>query len=332
MDRGHDVLVVTCAQDRLSTRQKFGALLRGDWHKFRPQATVPGHIANSGVPHKVLDRPRAIAASDVPEADFIIATWWETAVWMHGMPISKGKRVHLIQGYEVWLGQHVVARVNETLRLPNVKIAISNDLKTTIESAVGHIGIAVVPNAVDLQQFDAPQRLRNNPPKAGFVYATAAIKGADVCIRACELAREKIPDLHVVAFGADEPTVELPLPSGAEFFHRPAQTDLKKIYGQCDVWLFGSRLDSFGLPILEAMACRTPVIAVPIGAAPDLLGDGTGIMVANESPEEMAAAIVEMCTQPAARWQQYSDQSYAKAHSYSWVDATSKMLNILSVP
>jgi glycosyltransferase involved in cell wall biosynthesis len=122
------------------------------------------------------------------------------------------------------------------------------------------------------------------------------------------------------------------LPSGTDYFYRPPQTQLKEIYARCDAWLFGSRLDSFGLPILEAMACHTPVIAVPVGAAQDLLGDGTGVLVAKESPEAMAAAIVAMCRETAGDWLARSERAYAKAHSYSWDDAATRLLTTLQQP
>jgi glycosyltransferase involved in cell wall biosynthesis len=47
------------------------------------------------------------------------------------------------------------------------------------------------------------------------------------------------------------PTAELPLPAGTEFHLQPAQRDLAGLYARCDAWLFPSRVDSFGLPIVE---------------------------------------------------------------------------------
>ena len=115
---------------------------------------------------------------DVPDGDVLIGTWWETAVWMHAMPAAKGRKVHLIQGYEVWWGgpaDH--ARVHDALRLPNRKIAISTGLKREIEDALGDLGIEVVNNAVDQVQFSAPERERGTPPTVGFIYANDPIKG-----------------------------------------------------------------------------------------------------------------------------------------------------------
>ncbi len=333
MARGHDVLVVTCATDRLSPREMLRTVHKRDWQSLKNHLTPQtGHIALSGVPHKILERPRAIKAHDVPDADIVIATWWETALWMHAMPQCKGRKVHLIQGYEIWLDPKMVARVHAALQLPNLKIAISSDLKHTIEEKLGATGIHVVPNAVDLHQFTAPQRTRQVAPTVGFIYAHAATKGADICTRACELARQQIPNLNVVAFGADQPSAALPLPSSTDYFYRPAQDQLKAIYARCDAWLFGSRLDSFGLPILEAMACRTPVIAAPVGAAQDLLGDGTGILVAKESPEAMATAIVALCRESTHEWLMRSDRAYLKARSYAWDDAATRLLNTLQQP
>jgi glycosyltransferase involved in cell wall biosynthesis len=328
--RGHQVLVVTGAPDRLSLRQKLRAILKRDWALLRNDGrSQPGHVALSGVAHKILVRSCGVTASDVPDADFIVGTWWEIAVQMHRLPASKGRKVHLIQGYEVWVNPQATAQVDAALRLPNLKIAISSDLKHTIEGKLGPLGIHVVPNAVDLTQFNAPPRSKQGSPTVGFVYAVAPIKGADICARACELARLQVPELRVVAFGADPASAEVPLPKDTAFFLRPAQDQLKEIYASCDAWLFGSRLDSFGLPILEAMACRTPVIAVPIGAAADLLGDGTGVLVAKESPEEMAAAIVAMCRQSAPDWQTCSARAHRKAHGYSWDDAANLFLAAL---
>jgi glycosyltransferase involved in cell wall biosynthesis len=138
-----------------------------------------------------------------------------------------------------------------------------------------------------------------------------------------------MPGLRFVAFGADLPTPDFPLPEGTTFFHRPAQDQLACIYASCDAWLFGSRIDSFGLPILEAMACHTPVIAVPVGAAPALLADGCGVLIAPESPQAMADAMLHVLRMPAAEWQGMSARAYQKARAYSWDDAAELFLQTL---
>lgn len=337
--RGHEVLVVSNAPDRPTWRDRVRALRHGQAGALRKSPPPqPGHIALAGVPHRVLERPRPIEARDLPDADVLIATWWETAVWMQAMPPSKGRKVHLIQGFETWTGGEVRERVHAALRLPNLKLAISAGLKRDIEAELGDLGIAVVPNAVDLQQFDAPGRARGEPPTVGFIYARAPFKGADRCLQAIERARQVLPDLRVLAFGADQPEPDWPLPAGTHYVCRPEQGQLAGLYAHCDVWLFASRVDSFGLPILEAMACRTPVIGVPVGAAPELLVGGAGVLVGSTSATEqalvddMANAIVALCQQAPEAWRRMSQCAHEQAHRYSWHDATERLLHLLQQP
>lgn len=330
-NRGHKVFVVSNAPRRPNLREQLSALRHGYWQEQRRHSKAQhGHVTHSGVTMKRLNSPRPFTANDLPDADVLIATWWETAEWMACMPDSKGVKLHLIQGYEAWGNRESTDRVHAALRLPNRKIAISNELKRTLETHIGPLDITVIPNAVDLEQFDAPIRQRNTIPTIGFVYGRSPIKAADLYLKVCDAARQQLPHLRVVAFSSEQPSAELPLPKGTMFFHRPAQDKIASIYARCDAWLFGSRIDSFGLPVLEAMACRTPVIGVPVGAAPELLVDGGGILVPQESPQMMANAIVDICTMPEVSWQLISQCAYDKAHAYSWDDATDRLLQTFS--
>ncbi len=94
------------------------------------------------------------------------------------------------------------------------------------------------------------------------------------------------------------------------------------LYASCDAWLFASRCEGFGLPILEAMACRTPVIGTPVGAAPELLAAGGGRLVAPQDPAAMARMIVDVARMDDAAWREMSRQAHHTASGYTWDDAT----------
>lgn len=339
MAQGHEVLAVVAAPLAMGGR-------RGRWARWAKDALpgwldralmpspstashLPGHLQLMGIPLHHLKRPGPITARDLPDADAVIATWWETAVWMQQLPPAKGRRLHLIQGHEVWLGRE--AEVHAALRLPNTKVVISEALKMTLQEALAPQSpdFTVIPNAIDPLQFNAPPRVRHARPTVGFVYSVSPIKGVDICTAACALVRQKIPDLQVLSFGARPPTDSTVLPPRTEFHLRPAQSKLRELYAACDVWLFASRLDSFGLPMLEAMACRTPLVAVPMGAAEQLLAHGGGRLVPAESPTAMAEAISDLLQMPAAEWKACSDQAWQRAHGHTWQDATAALLDCL---
>jgi glycosyltransferase involved in cell wall biosynthesis len=284
-DRGHDVLLVSRPPRKPTVREVLRSLYRR-----RPLPTVsrnaPSHMDGTGVPHKVLDRCRIPVASDLPDADVVLATWWETAEWVWALPKGKGVKVHFIQDYETWAGH--VERVDATCRLPMPKITPARWVQKLLAGTFGQTDVTCVPNAVDLNTFTAPPRGKQPTPTVGFTYTPFLPKGCDVTIEAIRLARQQRPDLKVVCFGSSKPTPEMPLPEAADFHWRAPEAKLKVLYGQCDAWLFGTGREGFGLPILEAMACRTPVIGTPAGAAPELIERGGGMLIPMEDPPAMA--------------------------------------------
>ena len=78
------------------------------------------------------------------------------------------------------------------------------------------------------------------------------------------------------------------------------------------------------MPILEAMACRTPVLATRAGAAADLI-DGT-----NGTPEAFADEIQRFADMSDAHWQGFSAAAYRTATSHTWQDATDRLLDIFA--
>lgn len=73
---------------------------------------------------------------------------------------------------------------------------------------------------------------------------------------------------------------------------------------RCDLLVMPSRhpSESFGLAVLEAMACAKPVVASAIGGLPELVGDReTGLLVRPEDPSALARALDLLASDPAMR-------------------------------
>lgn len=79
-----------------------------------------------------------------------------------------------------------------------------------------------------------------------------------------------------------------------------ADADLAAYYSMADVFVFPTLLEGFGLPLIEAMACETPVVATRTSSVPEVLGPG-GRVVPPRDPEALAAAITELLSQPETR-------------------------------
>ncbi len=75
------------------------------------------------------------------------------------------------------------------------------------------------------------------------------------------------------------------------------------------------------MPVLEAMACRTPVIGTPAGAAPELIGEGGGILIPPGDAAAMAEAILKIARMDQAEWQKISEAAHATAQARTWEKA-----------
>jgi len=90
--------------------------------------------------------------------------------------------------------------------------------------------------------------------------------------------------------------------SRVRFMGEVSEEALWDHYRTCDVFVAPSRFESFGLIYVEAMMAGRAVIALAVGAAPEVITDGiTGVLVVPEDPGALAGAIVGLCADPVRR-------------------------------
>lgn len=220
----------------------------------------------------------------MPDADVVIATWWETAEWVAELPPEKGRKVYLIQGYEVY-PPNPPERVVATYHLDFRKIAVSGYIRSQVDGVHNSGPVAVAPNAVDTNHFRSSDRAKASRPTLGLLYTPVAVKRVALALEAVRAARAQCPDLQLLMFGAGDRRVDLPIPEWTTYHKSPPESEIPSLYSACDAWLLISEKEGFGLPILEAMACGTPVISTRAGAATDLI-DGTNCQSAsNRDPQ-----------------------------------------------
>ena len=99
--------------------------------------------------------------------------------------------------------------------------------------------------------------------------------------------------------------------------------DLPAIYNGAAAFLYTSLRESFGIPLLEAMACGTPVVTSCTSAIPEVAGDGA-ILVDPLDAEAIAGALLRLETDPEYR---ASQRTYGleRVRLFSW-DATARKL------
>ncbi len=92
--------------------------------------------------------------------------------------------------------------------------------------------------------------------------------------------------------------------------------ELPAIYNMCEIFLYPSLRESFGIPILEAMACGVPVITSNTSSMPEVSGNAA-ILINPGNPEEIADAMIKLQKDPVLRNKLIND-GFARAQQFSW--------------
>lgn len=104
------------------------------------------------------------------------------------------------------------------------------------------------------------------------------------------------------------------------------QKDLPALYSGAKMFVFPSLYEGFGLPILESMACGTPVITSNVSACPEVAGDAA-ILVDPTRVEQIAEAMLrllkdnELCIDLKKR-------GLERVKSFTWEKAAKKTLDV----
>jgi glycosyltransferase involved in cell wall biosynthesis len=327
-DRGHQVSIVTPAKRKVTTKTWVKSLLQG--RVPETDSDMGGHFQNLTVPVcEAHCDDFLFNDNDVPDADVIIATWWETAFAVAAMPPEKGRKCYLIQGHEVF--DPLPWQISRaTYFLPLQPLVIASWLEDVLRQDYNRDDAILVPNGTDLSQFNAEPRNKSSIPHVGFLYSTSPIKGTKTVLAAIEHLLRDFPDLHVVAFGTEAVSDDLPLPPNSTYHRQPEQDFIRNIYSDCDVFLGGSTSEGFFLPLLEAMACRTPVVSTRVGAAPDLITDGqTGYVVDVGDETALAQAAATILNLSNDDWKNMSQACVELAQNNGWEQACDRIEHVL---
>lgn len=100
------------------------------------------------------------------------------------------------------------------------------------------------------------------------------------------------------------------------------------LYQQADLTVFLSLYETFGLPVLEAMAAGCPVLSSNRSSLPEVVGDA-GILVDPFNIEEVANKMYELLTDENLR-KKYIKRGLVRAKQFSWENVVKRLIQIYS--
>ena len=150
-------------------------------------------------------------------------------------------------------------------------------------------------------------------------------KNAELILRAWPILRERLPDVTLAISGHCQPDLAAQAKQLASLQLTGFVDDdqLCALYHGAQVVWFPSRYEGFGIPVVEAMACGTPVVASNSSSIPEIAGQDA-LLVSPTSVEENVEAIATLLNHPAER-ERLSALSRQRAARFTWPQAAEQL-------
>lgn len=260
---------------------------------------------------------------NLPKVDVIIHYGDGTAFG----PLPNCPQVLFLQGFGT---QDYAREAVNLLYKYNGVITTSNWLANLARRA-GHKKVGVVHPGVD--PIFTPTRMpRNYFHNIGCLYHDSPAKNITLFMAAANKLMQQQSKMKFLYLSAR-------LPKNSEQFNKllhaysllvdPPQEMLPYVYGSCKMWISPSTNEGFGLPILEAMACGVPVIAVPsYGLDEYLVHDANCLLVADGSKHTLIECMTLLYDQKGLR-SKLVEGGLQLAAQFTWEKAAKQFVSTL---
>jgi glycosyltransferase involved in cell wall biosynthesis len=218
----------------------------------------------------------------------------------------------------------------------------ANDLRQRLNAPAKKL--RVIPLGVDeaytlpaapVAVAEARRRYGLEQPYLLFVGERRPHKNLETTLRAFDLFRRRAPgDYHLAIVGRAYPAYNQPealaealnLSDRVHFYDTVPESDLPLLYRAADALVLLSKYEGFGLPILEAMACGTPVVISDATSLPEIAGQA-GVQVGQDDVEQAAQALLQVIPGGEER-ERCIALGLARARHFTWAQCARQTLGV----
>jgi glycosyltransferase involved in cell wall biosynthesis len=202
--------------------------------------------------------------------------------------------------------------------------------------AAGIPGCRIVVNSpgVELDLFRSNDGARRaGPTKFVFVGTASRTKGFDVLLEAFKMTSSAFPSAELHVIGDPGPAFQLrghASDSEKVVIHgKRSHHELAQLLGVMDCLVLPSRLESFGLAVVEALAAGIPAIVTPkVGAAEAITAGKNGWIVPMASAVALSRQMSSCCAEP-NRAREMRPDCITSVARHQWIDYRKRMLSII---
>lgn len=241
--------------------------------------------------------------------------------------------------YKDWMLQHILTAY--AVREADKIIAVSQATADDIAKYYGRTeNVSVIHHGVDHASFTSGLRQgfgrQAQVPAKPYILYVGQIQPRKNLIRliqAFEILQQNEKDLQLVIAGShgwlNSPIYRYmglsPARENIVQLGRVGDDELARLYNNAAAYVLPSLYEGFGMPILEAMACRCPVVTSNISSMPEVAG-GAAVLVDPLNVESIAAGIQEARN----RRKELIPLGLARAQQFTWEKTAEKTLWTIS--
>lgn len=263
---------------------------------------------------------------DLAEADILIATRFDTVGETRNIPANK--RWYLVQQIETCMAKYCGFTENDVLwsyaQDDYEIITIGEHLAKELAEFGRKSHILDVGFYRDLYKSSSGLRSRN--PLHVLMYGSPAdYKGGECAGRVASAIRKEFGGAVVI----DSFHRTAPKPDWADNHYRPQTTsEVAKVYGEHDVYVYCSLSDGFAMTPIEAMACAVPVVVWDFAGKDQYAKSGENCLVAKYNDPVSVASAVRSIAGPKMR-KTIAKQGLSVADRYDWSKVGLQYVNLV---
>lgn len=232
------------------------------------------------------------------------------------------------------------ALLKYNLKKANVICATSNTIQGYLKPVTSK-EVTVIPFGVDVNNF-RKKEIENLFDKETFVVgcikALEEIYNIDILIKSFALVKQKLPDkklkLMIIGIGSQEKVLkelasELNLNGDVVFTGRVPFKEVSNYFNMLDVLVNISDYESFGVSVIEAMACEKAVIATNTGGLKEIIeNENFGSLVEIKNVQQTAHEIEKYLLDKPLRETIGKNARQKVVQKYNWEDNVKQMVTV----
>lgn len=203
----------------------------------------------------------------------------------------------------------------------------------------------LIHNGIDLKKFSTEKNARkgNRMPSILYVGGLEARKGVEYLLLAMELVQKEIPGTKLTIIGRagltsgetyDERDMfenlaeRIGIGENVIFRDFVSEGRLRQYYQRCDVFALPSRMEGWGLSLMEAMAFKKPVVASRVGGIPELVDHGkNGYLVPYADVRGLSDSLIKILKDKKLA-RSFGNAARKKVEQFSWERSAEMTLDI----